>query len=60
MTTELRMPPLDHFTRAELVELIGILHGAINEARRDYRLLAETTQSALDTLRTVAAAAAAP
>lgn len=47
-TTEL--PPLDGFNRAELEELIGVLHGALVRAQADYTKLAATCDRAVSVL----------
>jgi hypothetical protein len=51
-TTEI--PPLDGFTRAELEELIGVLHGSLVRAHADYDVLAATAEKAVEVLRTIA------
>ena len=48
------LPPLDGFTRDELVELIRILHGGLVRAQSDYELLASTAARAVEVLQALA------
>lgn len=48
ITTTPALPPLDDFTRDELVHLIRILHGGLVRAQADFTQLAATTAQAID------------
>lgn len=48
MTTTIKLPPLDGFTREELEELIRVLHGGLVRAQADYDALSSTAWLALD------------
>jgi hypothetical protein len=41
------LPPLDDFTRAELAELVRVLHGALVRAQADFTTLAATCGQAI-------------
>ena len=47
------LPPLDGFTRAELCELVRVLHGGLVRAQADYDALAVTTKNAIGVLEAV-------
>jgi hypothetical protein len=53
------LPSLDHFTREELVQLVGVLHRTLMRADRSYTELAKVTTRALDTMQAVADSVAA-
>lgn len=46
------LPSLEHFTRDELVELVGILHRSLRKADEAYVSLAGTTEHAIEVART--------
>lgn len=47
------LPPLDGFSRAELEDLVGILHRALVRAQSDYETLSATTERAIGMLRAI-------
>jgi hypothetical protein len=53
MAQATELPPLDGFTRAELEELVGTLHGALVRAQADYETLAATTDKAVGILKSL-------
>lgn len=53
------LPSLDGFTRGELEELIGILHGALTVASVQFEELHDTAQASLDLARRAAGKVAA-
>jgi hypothetical protein len=48
VTTGDKLPPLDNFTRPELEDLIGVLHGALLAAQRDFLKLTEAVRIATE------------
>lgn len=47
------LPPLDGFNRAELEELIHVLHGALGRADADYKALEATANRAIAMLKAI-------
>jgi hypothetical protein len=48
ITTCAELPPLDDFTRPELIELVGVLHCALVAAQRDFLKLSEAVRIATE------------
>lgn len=48
------LPSLEHFTRAELEELIRVLHGALSSAVADYNDLHRQAMRAVEQIAEVA------
>ena len=48
MPDTIALPPLDHFTRDELCELVRVLHDGIVRAQADYLELYATATKGLD------------